>query len=470
MTKPTVKQEDMAVRRVATGLGMLALLAATACVRLGPLSVETGVKLCNERGAMFCTLLGDQYLRTSWNSLSDSWGMGIDKRSARDSYLKACDLGHKGACARLLEYRLLTDAGTFARVEGQLQGMLLRSDEAIEGDLEKKAQEAAELDAKIAESTPGAADYLGAASSALGQQAGIASGAKAAKALENASKLTGAAADVAKAAADAEAANGPRPRPAGEGHRLLVARRGAGRVSSLEVASADESFRSLLGQRPIRPSAPPPAVAAAPQREEPTAPAAPTGAPVPAGPASEAELVRQALAASAGDTTAASVRKQCNDKASDCFSLASGYSNGTFGLAKDGNTGIALYQRACEGGELNGCVMVLNLVYSGTNGATKDKPRAKAMARSTCGRGSATACFSLGSVMEPKPDAKQYAEEQLAKQCDAGDANGCHYLVSGDYKSARGKHLIQQLESLCQQKKGPACSYLDSYRKQGSIP
>jgi TPR repeat protein len=450
-----------AARRLAAGFGVVALLATQACVRLGPLHVETTTKLCKEQGPMFCTLLGDGYLRATWTSLSDTWGMGIDKDNARDAYLKACDRGEKSACARLLEFRLLTDTATIARVEGQLQGKELRSDEAIERDLEDEMQKADDFDAKVAADTPGAAEYLGAASTALGQQSSVAANPKTAKAFKDASKLTGAAADVAKTAEDAEAAKGPRRRPPGEGHRLLLARRGAGPAPSI----------SLVADAPAGPPVAPPLAAAAPQREDPTPPAAaPGGAGVPAGPASEAELARQALAASTGDKTAAFTRKQCRDKPAECFSLASGYSNGSFDLPKDASIGLALYQRACEGGELNGCVMVLNIVFTGTNGVTKDAPRAKAMARSTCGRGSASACFSLARVMQPKPDEKQYAEEQLAKQCEAGDANGCHYLVSGDYKSARGKHMLQQLESICQQKKGAACTYLDSYRKQGNIP
>jgi TPR repeat protein len=449
---------------------MLGLMAATGCASLGGFHIDAATKLCAENGGVYCTQLGDDHLRATWTSMSKAWGLGIHKGKARDAYLHACELGEKSACARLLEYRLLTDDATLAQVEGQLQGMLLRSDEAIEADLEKEAQQAADFDATLPDDSLKASDVLGATSTVLGQQASVTNNAHAAQNLQNASTLTGSAADLAKAAEDAQGPKTARRVPPGEGHRLLLDRRGDGRASSLGVAASDASRMSLLGLHLPPPAAPPRPVAPPRPREDAAAPIASTGGPVPAGPANEAAMVQQALSTSAGDNTAAFARKQCQDKPADCFGLASAYSNGSFGLPKDPNIGVALFQRACEGGELNGCVMVLNITWSGQNGATIDKPRAKTAARSACGRGSASACHTYARVMDTGPDEKQYAEDQLLKQCDGGAPDGCHYLVSGDFKSARGKHLIEQLEAQCQQKKGSSCFYLDTYRKAGSIP
>ncbi len=111
--------------------------------------------------------------------------------------------------------------------------------------------------------------------------------------------------------------------------------------------------------------------------------------------------------------------------------------------------------------------MAINALWQGTN-VKKDVPRARLLARQTCGRGSAASCFLL-QIMGTDDD-KAFEKTQLRSLCLAGDVDGCHYALSSDFKSPEAQPLLSEMQQLCVEKKGNACFYIKTYREQGNIP
>ena len=130
------------------------------------------------------------------------------------------------------------------------------------------------------------------------------------------------------------------------------------------------------------------------------------------------------------------------------FMLASGV-----GATKNEPQAIGLFRKACDGGELRGCLGLGSMFESG-QGVAKDEAQAAKLYRKACDAGNMAGCTDLGNLTA---SGRGVAKDEAAgfalykKACDGGDMNGCvNYALA--YESGQGvakdeaeaAHLFQQ--------------------------
>ena len=123
-------------------------------------------------------------------------------------------------------------------------------------------------------------------------------------------------------------------------------------------------------------------------------------------------------------------QKACDGGAMEgCFSLGNAYYNGD-GVTKNLNKSVELYQKACDGGEMEGCFNLGNAYYNG-DGVTKDIYKAMELYQKVCDGGEIKECLKLGyTYYFGNGVAKDIykAMKLFQKACDGGVIEGCNLL------------------------------------------
>lgn len=112
-----------------------------------------------------------------------------------------------------------------------------------------------------------------------------------------------------------------------------------------------------------------------------------------------------------------------------CVLLGVMYANGE-GVTQDHVRAVQLIRQACEGGNLYGCVL-LGVMYADGQGVTQDDVRAVQLYRQACEGGSARGCANLGFMYDTGRGVTQdYVRAvQLYRQaCEGGNSQGCANL------------------------------------------
>jgi TPR repeat protein len=420
----------------------LVALAGTGCLGSQIQSVTRDMCDADTKTGVSCGNLGDNYMRANWTSMSRQWGQGINRDAARVAYLKACDLGWGMSCAHLLEFRLIVDPAAITAIEGKLGRTAVRSDDEIEAALGKEEKQAADFDAPSASD---AASILGATSQVLGQQAHAQVDPKAAKALEDAAKLSAAGADIAKHEAEVKAKETPGafvPRTDGK-HPLLDARVGAGPAPTVRDPSAvaRAEIQAIVAERTK--ATPPPPPPPPPEPEE------VAGAP------DNAALDAPACKA---DPVCKSMRIKCKKSdAGACKMVGFGYEHAVYGLPKDLARAVALYEMACSLDGKEGCFDHAVMFLTGT-GEHKNNARALQLMKRACEVGHvAAACASALNF-----GGLAWAMPVLRTLCNGTDAQGCLNLA---FRPAEKKLASTRLKAMCADGDKPACSYLSTLAK-----
>lgn len=100
------------------------------------------------------------------------------------------------------------------------------------------------------------------------------------------------------------------------------------------------------------------------------------------------------------------------------------------GLKQDIPQAVALYKRACDGGNMNGCGSLASL-YAEGKGVEKDLVRAVELAQLSCNGGSAVGCTNLGYYYHNGVGVAKNplrAASLYLRACDDGNAVGCNNL------------------------------------------
>jgi TPR repeat protein len=116
-------------------------------------------------------------------------------------------------------------------------------------------------------------------------------------------------------------------------------------------------------------------------------------------------------------------------KYESCTALGQIYMYGA-GVAKDYARATGLFQRACDGGYVDGCTKLGNAYWG--SGVFKDKYLATDLYQKTCNAGNAEGCFGLGlSYREGYGVLKNFAAaaQSFRKACKGGFAIGCSTLA-----------------------------------------
>jgi TPR repeat protein len=109
------------------------------------------------------------------------------------------------------------------------------------------------------------------------------------------------------------------------------------------------------------------------------------------------------------------------------------------GVATDPSTAATLFQRACDNGEISGCVSV-GFQYANGNGVKRDDARAVALYRKACDAQNLRGCADLGFMTETGRGVERdlpSAAGLYQKACDGGDLYGCSNLAAA-YAAGRG--------------------------------
>ena len=94
-------------------------------------------------------------------------------------------------------------------------------------------------------------------------------------------------------------------------------------------------------------------------------------------------------------------------------------------------------EKACEGGDLDGCVFASEWYAIGGKGAVNDTERAKELGAKACDGGNAAGCYFAGWALAPNHKASQPFYE---KGCEAGHGKSCFRLgldAYGEYSVIR---------------------------------
>jgi len=165
---------------------------------------------------------------------------------------------------------------------------------------------------------------------------------------------------------------------------------------------------------------------------------------------------------------------------SGCAIVGLAYATGR-GVRQDLDRAKALEERACAGGNDDGCFDLGYFSLLGLFGFARDSIRAAQLLEATCKRGHANACFQLGWNYEfgrtVAPD-RQRAAVFYQQACDAArDTNdvmglmGCHFLGSA-YDEGRGvtedaAHAGRLYDRACQGGNGSGCNNLGHHYQEG---
>jgi TPR repeat protein len=126
----------------------------------------------------------------------------------------------------------------------------------------------------------------------------------------------------------------------------------------------------------------------------------------------------------------------CKSASRENYNLGKRYLEGR-GVAKDAAHAAALFNQACEGGFMEGCVQA-GMLYADGGEVTKDLAKAVELYKRACDRGVGSGCYALGvayaisqSVTKDEGTANlryQDAIRLLGESCRKGDMSGCAQL------------------------------------------
>jgi len=122
--------------------------------------------------------------------------------------------------------------------------------------------------------------------------------------------------------------------------------------------------------------------------------------------------------------------KACNEMktAKGCYYSAQAYGKGTV-VSKDTDKSFHYYQRACDLGYTDACMIVGSAYYYGL-GAKKDYVKAEKILSQACSEGDANGCFLAGSMYDLGQGVQRdtiKALELYTHACDYGSKKGCEY-------------------------------------------
>jgi TPR repeat protein len=132
-------------------------------------------------------------------------------------------------------------------------------------------------------------------------------------------------------------------------------------------------------------------------------------------------------------------------------------------------------QRACDAGNAGACHN-LGHVYTGTEGVAADVERAKHFYERACDGGVVQGCSSLAAIeMREGGGDKTRAAGHFGKACDAGDASGCANLAAmyslGQGVARDPARAAALLERACGAGLGVACARLgEAYARGDGVP
>ena len=176
----------------------------------------------------------------------------------------------------------------------------------------------------------------------------------------------------------------------------------------------------------------------------------------------------------------AAVFQQACDKGNmaGCNHLGVAYSKGTGGVALDDQAASKLFRRSCEGGYMEGCANLGSQYERGI--PILDRTQAVSFYRRACEGGYANGCFSLGlaqsegigGLTKSEPDAVLL----YRKACDMGSALGCNNLAVA-YLNGRGglakneAKAVELYRRACDSDNMVACDNLGAayYQGQGGL-
>jgi TPR repeat protein len=162
-----------------------------------------------------------------------------------------------------------------------------------------------------------------------------------------------------------------------------------------------------------------------------------------------------------------------------CAIAGVGYGSGQ-GAPLDVVRAHVLEERACAGGDAEGCYAVGFASLVGMLGFERDTVRAVTLLESTCAGGHSAACFSLGLNYEDgRTVARDHARAALFfhQACDDAvtreDMLACHFLGSA-YSEGRGVptdpvRAAQLYDRACQHGNGNGCNNLGQLFQEGRV-
>ena len=83
-----------------------------------------------------------------------------------------------------------------------------------------------------------------------------------------------------------------------------------------------------------------------------------------------------------------------------------------------------LWQKACDGGDAEGCSN-LGLLYKNGQGVKQDYQKAAQLYQKACDSGEAKGCFNLGGLYDEDGQSFSTAKQYYGKACDLGLQLGC---------------------------------------------
>ena len=160
-----------------------------------------------------------------------------------------------------------------------------------------------------------------------------------------------------------------------------------------------------------------------------------------------------------------------------CAGLGRLHRAGRGGLERDPARAVALFQRACDGGVARGCALLGEAYRDGAGGLGRDLVRAVALFQGGCDRGDLAGCKDLGGMHQlgkgglARDDARAAALYQRA--CEGGELLGCSDLGvlvgAGKGGLARDEALAAELYTrACEGGEMLGCHNLGALCEQGA--
>ncbi len=120
----------------------------------------------------------------------------------------------------------------------------------------------------------------------------------------------------------------------------------------------------------------------------------------------------------------------CNEEnlAQGCYYSAQAYGKGTV-VAKDTQKSLDYYQKSCDLGYSNACMVVGSAYYYGF-GIKKDYTKAEKILTQACNAGDANGCFLVGSMYDLGQGVQRNTQKALklyTNACKYGSKKGCEY-------------------------------------------
>jgi hypothetical protein len=153
----------------------------------------------------------------------------------------------------------------------------------------------------------------------------------------------------------------------------------------------------------------------------------------------------------AGDAVAgrAMLQRACDGGDLDgCERLGSIYANGERGTPTDRPRGVGLYRRACDGGLASACARLASAYKSG-NGVEKNLYRSRELLTRACPKDPAS-CWNLGKSYEVGPDGSrddQRAGAAYREGCDGGDSACCGALKRMNVETASAAQALKACDA-----------------------